>query len=91
MTKHSSLAAQRVNSDLKIFKALASSELPPDFLNIFHRIKKNCAFLRTSLLIREDPTKANTYTHANTRTLTPGNTKGGNITVPLTSCLTGLD
>jgi hypothetical protein len=30
------------------------------------------------------------YTNATISMLTPGNTKGGSITVPLTSCLTGL-
>ncbi len=30
-------------------------------------------------------------THEHTQSLQSGNTKGGSITVPLTSCLTGLD
>jgi hypothetical protein len=31
------------------------------------------------------------YTAVNKRTALAGNTKGGSITVPLSSCLTGLD
>jgi hypothetical protein len=32
-----------------------------------------------------------TFVHGMQKWVKPGNTKGGNITVPLTSCSTGLD
>jgi hypothetical protein len=35
--------------------------------------------------------KAKTSVAADTRNILPGNTKGGSITVPLTSCSTGSD
>ncbi len=47
----------------------------------------------TRLLIYQTHTKLvlSIKIHTHTHKLTPGNTKGGNITVLLTSCLTGLE
>jgi hypothetical protein len=39
----------------------------------------------------QSPVMAAFNSHTTRRTTTPGNTKGGSIIVPLTSCLTGLD
>jgi len=52
----------------------------------FHHCPKN----RAATLGTTTPSISNTQ-HKHQVTLTPGNTKGGRITVLLTSCLTGLD
>jgi hypothetical protein len=52
----------------------------------FHHCPKH----RAATLGTTTPSIINTQ-HKHQVTLTPGNTKGGKITVLLTSCLTGLD